>query len=1001
MRCLVLMLVVCVPLSAVSAEQLKLTLRRQIQADRGSGNWETTSVHEEWKPEETAIIVCDVWDLHHCLNAVRRLEQFAPRLNQVLATARDRGAVVIHSPSDCMAAYADHPARQRATSAPSARYEPPDVRSWCSQIPSEERAHYPIDQSDGGEDDDPEEHQQWVARLRDLGRDPGTPWKKQNKLITIDPDRDYISDRGDEVWNILEHHGVRNVILTGVHLNMCVLGRPFGLRQMARNGRNVVLMRDMTDTMYNPELWPFVSHERGTELMVRHVERYVCPTITSDQFLGGQPFRIQPVRRTDSTARKTIAAADPRTHWVTVTVPASDGSSSDSAPRWLRCVVRMPERWKSGRVMLASVSSSAGVWLNGHKLQPGPGGLVMPGSTIEFGDANLLAIRCGESQHLDTAPVIRAGDESLVLAGRWQLRVGDDETFANMPLPAKFGGAADIVFRPHDPVYVARPLTPAGGFTPGIEGPACDSEGHIFAVNYGSQGTIGRVSPTGVAEVFVTLPEGSVGNGIRFDRDGSFFVADYTGHNVLKVDPVSRSVTVHSHEPRMNQPNDLAMGPDGMLYASDPDWKNGSGQVWLIDTEGKATLLASDMGTTNGIEVSPDGRTLYVNESQQRRIWAFDLLKSGRLGEKRLLREFPDHGFDGMRCDVDGNLYVTRYGKGTVVKLSPDGGTLREIVLPGKRPSNICFGGPDGCTAFVTEVDNQQLVSFRVERPGMAWVRNQLGQGERLDDGSRLPLLVAHRGASHDAPENTLAAFRLAFERNADGVEGDFFLTRDGQIVCTHDKETKRFSEVNLKVADATLAELRELDVGAWKDPLFRGERMPSFAQVAAIVPPHRMFFIELKTGPEIVQPLKRALEQSRLRPEQCVIICFNARTIAEARRLLPAIKAHWLTGHDQKGDPPSWQPTVTTVAETLRRSNASGLGSEAEMEAFTADYIQALRGRGLAEFHVWTVNDPKTARHYRELGAIGITTDRPGYLRRELRPAESAGQPSGGSGRN
>jgi sugar lactone lactonase YvrE len=129
------------------------------------------------------------------------------------------------------------------------------------------------------------------------------------------------------------------------------------------------------------------------------------------------------------------------------------------------------------------------------------------------------------------------------------------------------------------------------------------------------------------------------------------------------------------------------------------------------------------MGTTNGIEVSPDGKTLYVNESVQRNVWAFPIKADGTLGEKKLLKKFDDHGFDGMRCDVDGNLYITRYGKGTVVKLSPEGKVLKEIDVLGKQPSNICFGGPDGRTAYVTEVESKRVVTFRVDKPGLAWQR--------------------------------------------------------------------------------------------------------------------------------------------------------------------------------------------------------------------------------------------------------------------------------------
>ncbi len=271
--------------------------------------------------------------------------------------------------------------------------------------------------------------------------------------------------------------------------------------------------------------------------------------------------------------------------------------------------------------------------------------------------------------------------------------------------------------------FVATSVTKPGEFTDGIEGPACDRSGILFAVNYAKQGTIGRINRKGEGSTFVRLPEGSIGNGIRFDRDGSFFVADYTKHNILRIDPGTRSIKVHAHNDSMNQPNDLAISSDGTLFASDPNWKEGTGQLWRIDRDGSTTKLAEDMGTTNGIEVSPDDRTLYVNESKQRNIWAFEIRKDKSLGEKRLLKQFDDHGFDGMRCDIDGNLFVTRYGKGTVVKLSPRGEIIREIKLPGSRPSNICFGGPDGRTAFVTEVDNAQIVSFRVDRQGLAWNR--------------------------------------------------------------------------------------------------------------------------------------------------------------------------------------------------------------------------------------------------------------------------------------
>jgi sugar lactone lactonase YvrE len=276
-----------------------------------------------------------------------------------------------------------------------------------------------------------------------------------------------------------------------------------------------------------------------------------------------------------------------------------------------------------------------------------------------------------------------------------------------------------------DALFTATPLTKPGEFTAGIEGPACDAAGNIYAVNFAKQGTIGRVTPDGKGEIFVELPGKSVGNGIRFNSAGEMFVADYPQHNVLKVNMKTREVSVFAHQGEMHQPNDLAIGPDGTLWASDPDWSKNKGQLWRIDTSGKVSRVANDLGTTNGIEVSPDGKTLYINESVQRGVWSYRITENGELTEKRLIKQFDDHGFDGMRCDVDGNLYITRYGKGTVVKLSPQGEVLKEIDVLGPSPSNICFGGPDGRTAYVTEVKNTRLVQFRVDRPGLEWQRWQ------------------------------------------------------------------------------------------------------------------------------------------------------------------------------------------------------------------------------------------------------------------------------------
>ena len=281
-------------------------------------------------------------------------------------------------------------------------------------------------------------------------------------------------------------------------------------------------------------------------------------------------------------------------------------------------------------------------------------------------------------------------------------------------------------------LYSSREFTPLNSFTAGVEGPACDRDGNLYAVNFARQHTIGKVAPGGEASIFLELPNGSVGNGIRFDSRGDMLIADYTNHNVLRVDMAAcarattlaernAAIAIFAHEPSMNQPNDIAIAANDIIFASDPNWQGAWGQIWRVDRDGTLTLLETRMGTTNGIEVSPDERTLYVNETVQRNVWAYDLSPAGKISNKRLLIQFSDFGMDGMRCDVDGNLYITRWGKGSVAKVSPQGELLLEVPLTGKNCTNIAFGGPDGCTAYVTVADRGNIETFQVERPGRAW----------------------------------------------------------------------------------------------------------------------------------------------------------------------------------------------------------------------------------------------------------------------------------------
>jgi sugar lactone lactonase YvrE len=191
------------------------------------------------------------------------------------------------------------------------------------------------------------------------------------------------------------------------------------------------------------------------------------------------------------------------------------------------------------------------------------------------------------------------------------------------------------------------------------------------------------------------------------------YLADYTGHNILKVNMKTKQVATHAHNDNFNQPNDICINRKGQLFASDPNWKNSNGKLWRIDPNGNSVLLTSDMGTTNGIELSPDEKTLYVNESIQRKIWTFDVDAKGNISNKKLFSELSDFGLDGMKCDAKGNLYVTRHQKGVILVLSPEGKLIREIPLKGKKCSNLVFGGKDGKTVFVTLQDRKGMEKFQ------------------------------------------------------------------------------------------------------------------------------------------------------------------------------------------------------------------------------------------------------------------------------------------------
>jgi nicotinamidase-related amidase len=211
------------------------------------------------EPKKTAIVVCDMWDDHWCKNAAKRCAELARQAEPVLKACREKGMTVIHCPSDCMDFYKEHPARKRALAAKKA--EPPKAK----ELPS---PPLPVDDTKGGCDDEPE------AKFYKA-------WKREHAAITIDEDRDYVSDSGPEVYNIMKEKGIDTLLVMGVHTNMCVLNRSFAIKQMVKWGVRTFLVRDLTDAMYSPKYKPFVTHDQGTQLIIEYIERYWCPTVES------------------------------------------------------------------------------------------------------------------------------------------------------------------------------------------------------------------------------------------------------------------------------------------------------------------------------------------------------------------------------------------------------------------------------------------------------------------------------------------------------------------------------------------------------------------------------------------------------------------------------------------------------------------------------------------------------------------------------------------------
>lgn len=263
-------------------ETLTFNLRSQVEVAEEPGCFRAVNKVVNWDPKQTAIIICDMWNEHWCKGATTRVGRMAGHMNEFLTIARKKGVLIVHSPSDIIDYYKDYPGRKRAQE--NLKHELPDfLGSWAKRLEQEVESFWPIDQSDGGCDCQPQCPQ-------------GQPWSKQIETIEI-LDSDIISDKGLEIASVFADRDIENVIIMGVHTNMCVIGRPFGLRNMVRLGKNTVLVRDLTDTMYNSRKHPHVSHFTGTDLVVEYIEKFICPTIASTDLTQKPPFKFKNDKR--------------------------------------------------------------------------------------------------------------------------------------------------------------------------------------------------------------------------------------------------------------------------------------------------------------------------------------------------------------------------------------------------------------------------------------------------------------------------------------------------------------------------------------------------------------------------------------------------------------------------------------------------------------------------------------------------------------------------------
>ncbi len=245
-------------------------------------------------------------------------------------------------------------------------------------------------------------------------------------------------------------------------------------------------------------------------------------------------------------------------------------------------------------------------------------------------------------------------------------------------------------------------------------------------------------------------------------------------------------------------------------------------------------------------------------------------------------------------------------------------------------------------------------------------------------------LIIAHRGASYDAPENTLSSVNLAWEKEAPAAEIDIHLSKDGQIVVLHDFNTLKLYDRDREVKDQTVEELLQLDAGEHKGEQWKGEKIPLLDQVLATVPEGRKLVVEIKVGPEVIPELKKALARSGLSPKQIVIISFNWDSVAAAKKAFPEHKVYGLSSFKKNKETGIWKPSIEELIVRAKKVGADGINIKAIDAIIDEKAIAEVHRNGL-EFYVWTVDDPALALKLKQEGVDGITTNRPQWLAAQI----------------